>query len=66
MPATRTAGDSPATPKPLITVAEWWDLYQFTGEGQVDCPDCDQRSPECENVYQLVEWINSHIPDCPA
>jgi hypothetical protein len=54
-----------ALPEPPVTVYDWYDIYMFEPT-VVECPDCEQRSPEMENVYALARWTVDHANGCKA
>lgn len=49
-----------------VTVRNWYDVYEVQPAAQVVCPDCEERSPELDNVYALVRWTSDHTRRCPA
>jgi hypothetical protein len=55
-----------APPGPELRIAYWYDMYKVEPAGVVICPDCDQRSPELDNVYALARWASEHYTKCPA
>ena len=47
-----------------IPVREWWDVFTFTGDNQLECPDCETVSPPFRDIYAAVEWVNDHYTNC--
>lgn len=49
-----------------VTVRDWFDVYEVEPAAVVICPDCEQRSPELDNVYALAQWAGQRSGECPA
>ena len=50
-----------------VLVRDWYDVYAFVERDvQLICPDCDKISPELENVFAAVKWVEKHSKECPA
>lgn len=56
----------PAAPGPLIRLRDWYDIFTVDPATVVECPDCEERSPELDNVYALARWTVEHETQCPA
>jgi hypothetical protein len=49
-----------------IAVPEWWDVFTFTNEAVVECPDCDTQSPPLRDIWAAARWVREHYLGCPA
>jgi hypothetical protein len=55
-----------APPGAPVVVRDWFDVYEVEPAAVVICPDCEQRSPELNNVYALARWTVQHQAECQA
>jgi hypothetical protein len=49
---------------PPVVVRDWHDIYCLDPAAAIECPDCEQRSAELDNLYALARWVADH--DCPV
>lgn len=65
-PAAARSGTSIDLTPRQIKVYNWWDVYELVDGPAVQCPDCEQRSPDLANPWQLACWVEQHQAECPG
>lgn len=49
-----------------ILAMPWLDVFGFTDRTSVECPDCERLSPEFEDIWSALKWVDEHHRSCPA
>ena len=50
-----------------VVVLSWFDVFVFDGPAPtITCPDCDAISPELRDVWEAVQWADTHQRECEA
>jgi len=49
-----------------IPVPGWWDMFTFTGDAVIECPDCGTQSEPMRDVLAAAMWVQEHYQVCPA
>jgi hypothetical protein len=49
-----------------VPVPDWWDVFTFTDEPVLECPDCETQSEPLRDMWAAVRWVDQHYRTCPA
>ena len=49
-----------------VAVPDWWDVFTFTDEAILECPDCGAQSGPLRDIRAAACWVAGHYGTCPA